>query len=110
MVDLKTIKRGWHNIIVTCDNICESGEGRVKFFIDGKQTYPEQKCICMQPIGFIGNSKSCSQPFGSVSDLRIFPLVIRKKQIDTLSNYHEDLEFEMPDKHLVTLVEVGMVK
>jgi hypothetical protein len=41
MVDLKTIKRGWHNIIVTCDNICESGEGSVKFFIDGKQTYPE---------------------------------------------------------------------
>ena len=34
-VDLSKIRKGWHNIVITCDN---SIEMKVTFYIDGKQT------------------------------------------------------------------------
>lgn len=34
-VDLSKIRKGWHNIVVTCDN---SIEMKITFFLDGKQT------------------------------------------------------------------------
>ena len=43
-------------------------------------------------------------------DLRIFPYIIKKSQIETISNYHEDLEFDMPDKYCSSFVEIGMIK
>jgi hypothetical protein len=35
---------------------------------------------------------------------------VKKSQIEVLSNYHEDLEFDMPDKYCSSFVEIGMIK
>ena len=87
-------------------------EGAARFYLDGKPSNDgqSQKCICIQPISFIGNSKNGSFPFGTVCDLRIFPYILKKSQIETISNYHEDLEFDMPDKYCSSFVEIGMIK
>ncbi len=45
-VELYIIKYNRYNIIVTCDNIFESDEERVKFFINRKQTFYKKKNIC----------------------------------------------------------------
>lgn len=34
-VDLSKIRKGWHNIVVTCDN---QNEMKITFYLDGKQT------------------------------------------------------------------------
>lgn len=58
-VDLKEYKKGWHNIIVVCDNLDPGCEGAVSFYIDGiKKVKNKKPCICIQPIGYIGNSKN----------------------------------------------------
>lgn len=37
--DLRKIeKKGWHHIVVVCDNMDEGGQGAITFFIDGIQT------------------------------------------------------------------------
>mmetsp|Transcript_29513 Transcript_29513/g.44868 ORF Transcript_29513/g.44868 Transcript_29513/m.44868 type:complete len:223 (+) Transcript_29513:2421-3089(+) len=108
--DLSRVKKGWHNIIVMCDNQHKDCEGQIKFFIDGLLMCEPQKCVITSPIGFIGNSKSGQQPFGMMSDLRAFPYVISAIQLERLSTYHEELEFDMPDKYNSTFVEMGMIK
>ena len=79
-IDLRKVKKGWHNMLITCDNLDDGCEGAVRFYIDGKHTNEgkPQKCICIQPISFIGNSKNGSCPFGTVCDLRIFPYIVKK--------------------------------
>jgi hypothetical protein len=73
-VDLSKIRKGWHNIVVICDNSIET---KVTFYLDGKQTKESQHTICCQPIGYIGNSKSGNEPFGTLSDLRIYPYILK---------------------------------
>ncbi len=34
-VDLNKLKRGWHNIVVTCDNAQEGNQGEIKFHFNG---------------------------------------------------------------------------
>jgi hypothetical protein len=34
-VDLSKERKGWHNIVITCDN---SVEMKITFYLDGKQT------------------------------------------------------------------------
>jgi len=95
-----------------CNNVHqnEQGEiGNVRFFYDGKQTCHDQACMCLLPIGFVGNSKDGSCPFGTVCDLRVYPYLLKKNQIETISNYHPDLEFEMPDKYMSMFVEIGFL-
>ena len=89
------------------DNLDPSEEGSIHFFVDGQMTSQteNQNCISKQPIGFIGNSSDGSSPFGTVSDVRIYPYTLKRNQIEMLSNYHEDLEFDMPDKYLTAFVE-----
>jgi len=48
-------------------------------------------------------------PFGTVSDIRVYPYIIKEKQVELLSNYHEDLEFDMADKYLSNFVEQGII-
>lgn len=36
-INLNKLSKGWHNIIVMCDNLHYSGKGRIRFFIDGKE-------------------------------------------------------------------------
>ena len=43
-------------------------------------------------------------------DLRLYPFVVGNAKIESLSNYHEDLEFGMPDKFVCKFVEVGLIK
>ena len=82
--------RGWHNIIITCDNLGLGGKGELFFYIDGHKTAEKGKHIlCCQPIGYIGNSKNGENPFGAVSDLRIFPKVVSCEKILDLSEGHE---------------------
>ena len=36
-IDLRKIeKKGWHHIVVTCNNVHNRGQGAIKFFIDGE--------------------------------------------------------------------------
>ena len=64
----------------------------------------------IQPIGYIGNSRDGKNPFGCISDIRAYPIIVTRNMIDNLSNYHEDLEFDMPDKYCCNFVELGMIK
>ena len=45
-----------------------------------------------------------------VSDLRVFPYIVNAIQIEKLSTYHQDLEFDMPDKYNSNFVEIGLIK
>ena len=42
-------------------------------------------------VGFIGNSKSGNEPFGTFSDLRIYPYILKTSQITAYSKYHDEL-------------------
>ena len=46
-IELRKVKKGWHNIVVVCNNLHPNCEGAIKFFLDGKQTHDEQPCICI---------------------------------------------------------------
>ena len=111
-IDLRRIdKKGWHHIVVTCNNVYNRGQGAIKFYVDGEQTrFDSQEGICIQPIGYVGNSKDGSCPFGTFADLRVYPYCLKTNQIASMSNYHEDLEFDMPDKYLSYFIEIGIVK
>jgi hypothetical protein len=63
----------------------------------------------VQPIGYVGNAKNGSSPFGTVCDLRVYPYLIKKSTLEVLSNYHPDLEFEMPDKYSCNFIEMGLI-
>lgn len=108
-VDLTTVEKGWHHFVITCDNLHSGCEGQIKFVLDGEQVGEPQTGFCMQPISYIGNSKDGGSPFGPVCDLRIYPYVLRPKQIEPLATYHPDLEFEMCDKFSTCFVENGLV-
>jgi hypothetical protein len=73
--DLTKYRKGWHLICVVFD------KGRVTYHIDGKPTKDAQALNYTQPIGFIGNSGSGSEPFGTMSDLRIYDGVLNPLQI-----------------------------
>ena len=68
-----------------------------------------KECFSYLPIGFIGNSKNGSSPFGAVCDLRVYSEIIKMSQIYSISNYHKDLEFEMADKYACMFVENGLL-
>lgn len=104
-VDFNKIRRGWHNIIICLDNQYEM---KVTFFLDGKQTKESQTVNCCSPFGYIGNSKDGSQPFGTFSDLRIYPYILKQNQIIGMSKYHDELEFEMPDKYHIKYMNEGI--
>ena len=75
----KNFKKGWHNFVITCDNQDESGDGRVTAYFNGLLTEKPQSCICFQPIGYVGNSKNGSFPFGTVCDLRVYPYLLKQR-------------------------------
>lgn len=94
-----------------CNNLDKGCQGAIKFFIDGKATTKEpQKCICIQPIGFVGNSKDGNAPFGTVADLRVFPYLLSKAQRKRLSSCCPESEFDQPDKFMAEFIEVGLIK
>lgn len=105
----KKLKKGWHNFIVTCDNKCPDSRGRVTFYFNGNKYGDSQACLCFKPIGFIGNSKNGAFPFGTVCDLRVYPYLLKNKQIDKIATYHPELEFEMMDKYQVRFVENALL-
>lgn len=109
-IDLRMEKKGWHNIVVVCNNI-ENERGNIKFMINGKPTRDfAMDCLCLQPIGYIGNSKNGANPWGIVCDLRIYPFCLDKQRIEKLNYYETNYEFDMPDKYFSVFVEIGMVK
>jgi hypothetical protein len=96
--------------VVICDNH-EREKGNIRFIIDGKSTRDFAiDCLCLQPIGYIGNSKSGGHPFGIVSDFRIYPYCLDSQRIAKLNQYNDTLEFDMPDKYFSVFIEIGMVK
>jgi len=42
--------------------------------------------------------------------LRLYNYVVKKRQIEKLSTYIPEMEFEMPDKYSAMFVELGLVK
>ena len=42
-VDLSKRRKGWHNIVVTCDN---SIEMKITFYLDGQQSRESQHAVC----------------------------------------------------------------
>eukprot|EP00347_Sterkiella_histriomuscorum_P003825 403362795 len=105
-VDLGKYKKGWHNIIITCDNAVEM---KITFFLDGKQTKESQTIINAKSIGYIGNAKSGNEPFGTVSDIRIYPYILKHSQIASQSKYHDELEYEMPDRYHLLYLEENII-
>ena len=87
-VDLNRYKKGWHQVSVVCDN---SSEMKITFYLDGKQTKESQKIICSKPIGYIGNSRNGTEPFGTVTDLRVYPYLLKHNSIAVSSKYHDEL-------------------
>ena len=73
---------------MTCDNAVEM---KVTFFIDGNQTKESQTLSNSNSVGYIGHSKSGNEPFGTFSDLRIYPYILKTSQVTTYSKYHDEL-------------------
>lgn len=67
-------KKGWHNLVVTCDNAVEM---KITFYLDGKQTKESQNIMCNRGLGYVGNCKMGTEPFGTIADLRVYPYLLK---------------------------------
>ena len=101
----KKIKKGWHHIAVVCSRDSQNPQRQnVVFFLDATKTQGPQRVNLRMPIGYIGNSKHGDKPFGVVADLRMYPYPLSKNYLVKQSKYDPALEFEMPDKYLMSFI------
>lgn len=111
--DLTKYRKGWHHVTVIFEG------GMVTYYIDAKATREAQSLVYNLPIGFLGNSGTGREPFGTMSDLRIFEGALTQLQIANLAKYHDELgklsiplmivEFEMADKYHTLFMEEGFI-
>jgi len=83
---------------------------KVKFYIDGKFTDRELTTKPCSHISYIGNSKTGSSPFGTFADLKIYPFILPPKDIQMMAKYHDKLEFDMPDKYHLKIMEDQIIE
>jgi len=85
--DFSLESKGWHNIVITCDNNLDL---KVVFYLDGRQTSSVITAVLSSPIKYIGNSKAGDEPFGIMSDLRVYPYILRSKVVAAQAKYHNE--------------------
>ena len=113
-IDLQSSKgpgknRGW-NCVAMIIRRYRGDKQSVEFYLNGKSTGESKLVVCTEPIGFIGNSKSKSEPFGVVADLKIYPFAMAQKDELFRSQmiYNKKLEFSMPDQHMVKFMQLPL--
>ena len=97
----KNMKSGWHHIGMVVSYKEEEQQQYVTFYLDGRHIKDNHPCKMTQKVGFIGNTKEGTRPFGPVADLRIYPRALSSTKIKQMHSLDPLTENYMPDRYIL---------
>jgi len=75
-------------VVCSCKEDITPGKGplrqEVTFYLDGKNIKGSHAIKLTKKIGFIGNTKEGTRPFGALADFRIYPRSLTKTKIKNM--------------------------